>query len=151
MLDTACIEFKGSRDDCGYGNIGVKGKHKKAHRVAWEQANGPIPDGMYVCHHCDNPPCINIDHLFLGTQKDNIQDCILKGRKTQVMGEQVGTHKLTGLDILEIRRIRKENPHPFKNGKGPGISNVEIAKMFNVKSSIIGKIINGTQWKHIPV
>ena len=64
----------------GYGNFKVNGKTKRAHRVAWEEFNGPIPEGMNVCHTCDNPSCVNPEHLFLGTQYDNLQDMKQKGR-----------------------------------------------------------------------
>lgn len=64
----------------GYGQIGDGRCLRYTHRVAWELVNGPIPDGMHVCHHCDNPPCCNVDHLFLGTDADNNADMIAKGR-----------------------------------------------------------------------
>jgi len=64
----------------GYGNFGVDKKHHLAHRVSYELANGPIPDGMWVLHRCDNPPCVNPDHLFLGTRSDNMKDAHQKGR-----------------------------------------------------------------------
>ena len=64
----------------GYGSIKVEGKTKRVHRVYWEELNGPIPEGYGVCHTCDNPPCVRLDHLFLGTQYDNLQDMKQKGR-----------------------------------------------------------------------
>ena len=143
-----CIEFNGCKDGDGYGRVSIKGRHKKAHRVVWEKTRGPIPKGYYICHKCDNPPCCNIEHLFLGTQKDNIHDCISKGRKTQVRGSAVGTSKLTEADVLEIRKLRQENLQPT-NQNTPGLSNVAIAKMYGVQSSIIGKIIHRTLWQHI--
>ena len=73
---TACIEWTGRCNDGGYGTWG----RKLAHRLAWVEANGPIPAGMCVLHACDNPPCINVDHLWLGTQADNAADRESKGR-----------------------------------------------------------------------
>src|SRR5690349_13982377 len=80
-LSTPCIEWDGTRHVKGYGQITIRGRTVRAHRLAWEKANGPIPEGMMVCHKCDNPPCINPEHLFLGTSKDNAQDSIIKGRR----------------------------------------------------------------------
>jgi hypothetical protein len=77
-----CLEWTGFTDDRGYGRIWVDGKCQKAHRIAWELANGLIPDGMCVCHRCDNPPCCDVEKcLFLGTQVENIADMDAKGRR----------------------------------------------------------------------
>lgn len=74
-----CLVYPPTKRD-GYGRIRVDGKSWLAHRFSWVLANGPIPEGMYVCHRCDNPPCINPEHLFLGTQTDNMRDMAAKGR-----------------------------------------------------------------------
>src|SRR5690348_15050361 len=78
-----CLVYLGTKS-AGYGKVGVQdapGGKVGAHRIAWEHHNGPIPDGMYVLHRCDNPPCVEITHLFLGDQRDNMEDAIAKGRK----------------------------------------------------------------------
>ena len=78
---TDCIEWQGPRYPNGYGQVRLpKQRSRGAHRVAYEQAFGPIPEGMVVCHRCDNPPCVNPEHLFVGTQLDNQRDMRAKGR-----------------------------------------------------------------------
>ena len=75
-----CILFVGSKDKDGYGHLTYKRKVYKAHRFAWTHAYGIIPKGMYVLHKCDNPPCVNPDHIYVGDQLDNVRDMNLKGR-----------------------------------------------------------------------
>ena len=78
---TGCrIWTGGTLKDGGYGRVRFAGKDARAHRVAWILANGPIPTGLVVCHACDNPPCVNVEHLFLGTHDDNMADMVAKGR-----------------------------------------------------------------------
>jgi hypothetical protein len=84
---TPCIIFPGCILNSGYGQLRVNGKRWQAHRWAWTQANGPIPAGMKVLHRCDNPPCWNVEHLFLGTQRDNMRDMAVKGR---AVGNAIG-------------------------------------------------------------
>lgn len=75
-----CWEWIGAKRSTGYGQIVKDHRNYLAHRVAWELTNGPIPDGMFVCHHCDNRTCVRPDHLFLGTTTDNMRDMVAKGR-----------------------------------------------------------------------
>lgn len=75
-----CKEWPGGKDPDGYGITRVHGRSRRVPRVEWEKHNGPIPAGMLVCHRCDNPPCFEITHLFLGTPGDNMRDMVAKGR-----------------------------------------------------------------------
>ena len=87
-MDTPCLEWQGYSDRDGYGTFESGYKTVRAHRVAWELAHGPIPDGLHVLHKCDNPPCVQDEHLFLGTEADNAADRDAKGR--QASGDRNG-------------------------------------------------------------
>lgn len=75
-----CWLWEKSCNELGYGLFSIKGVRHRAHRFSWELKNGPIPEGLFACHHCDTPGCVNPNHLFIGTQKDNIRDAMKKGR-----------------------------------------------------------------------
>ena len=124
-----------------YGIVWWNGKKYYAHRAAWIITNGKIPKEMNICHHCDNPMCVNPSHLFLGTQKDNVQDCKNKGRFNKEKGEDRYNATLKESDIIEIRR--RYVPRSKEN------SGVKLAKEFGVGHSMISAIIKKTRWKHV--
>lgn len=97
MKIDSCIVYEGSKDKDGYGKTKVGGRYVRVHRLSWEHEFGPIPEGLWVLHHCDNPPCINPDHLFLGTAKDNAEDCLSKNRNVH----QKKTHCSRGHEFNE--------------------------------------------------
>ena len=99
-----CIEWEGYRHKDGYGRRSVGGKVRQAHRVAWEAVHGDIPEGHCVCHSCDNPPCVNVEHLFLGTHRDNMKDMNNKGRRAGPAGETHHDAKLTDEQVWNVRR-----------------------------------------------
>lgn len=103
-----CWTWDGHTNEQGYGQIGrgytVEGL-ALTHRVAWELTHGPIPDGIGVLHRCDNPPCCRPDHLFLGTQADNMQDAKAKGRARGVAGEANWNSKVTAHHVQQIRDL----------------------------------------------
>ena len=138
-----CWPWIGSLNRQGYGHIaewrdGIR-HNKRSNRLSWEIHHGPIPPGMFVCHHCDNPPCVNPDHLFLGNNFSNMRDMMRKGRKVQTHGEMHGSAKLLDDDIPIIRRMHR-------SGR---TTQCDIAKIYNVSASTIHDIIKGKTWRHI--
>lgn len=92
----SCWEWQCARQLNGYGHLSFHGETTSAHRVAYELAHGPIPDGLIICHRCDNPPCCNPAHLFIGTHKDNTQDAVTKGRMGVAIARRGPDHPLYG-------------------------------------------------------
>lgn len=136
VQESGCIIWTGTLNPQGYGLI-RDGKMKGAHRVAWVLANGPIPDGLWVLHHCDNPPCINTEHLFLGTRQDNIDDKVQKNRSSRLTGETNPAHKLTEGEVLEIRQNTE------------GLSRAALARKYNISHSQVYKVINRWNWRKV--
>lgn len=125
-----CWEWTGNTLSNGYGQIDQMG----AHRVAWSLKNGPIPFGMFVCHKCDNPSCVRVDHLFLGSPKDNTADMLQKGRHPH--GVEIGTNKLTKAQIESIR-----------SEYASGASQTSLAKKYGVGQPHISSIVRKAAWK----
>jgi HNH endonuclease len=132
-----CWEWQGDINGGGYGQFSLGGKRVIAHRFVWELINGPIPEGMFICHKCDNPPCCNPNHLFLGTPKDNSQDRDHKGRGAK--GEKSGVSVLTEEQVLAIRE-------EYARG---GATYLGLGKKYGVRDGTIKKIIERINWKHI--
>lgn len=128
-----CWPWKGGRNGEGYGRIYFDGNTHNAQRAAWILFRGPIPEGMFVCHSCDNPYCVNPAHLFLGTPTDNMRDRDAKGR--QARGERDGNAKLTEDNVRAIRRSCK--------------SIYALSDLFGVAPTTIACARNGTTWAHV--
>lgn len=147
-----CWVWIADRCKDGYGSIKINKKTSRSHRVSWEIHNGPIPDSLWVLHKCDNPPCVNPDHLFLGTVRDNVDDMMRKGRTLKGLnhpshtnpeawarGERVNTAVLTASQVSEILIA-------LKNGAGL----TELGRKYGVLKHAIYSIREGRTWKHIP-
>jgi HNH endonuclease/Helix-turn-helix domain len=141
-----CIEWSGARSSAGYGQKWRDGKLRYVHREAWEKAYGTIPVGMLVMHVCDNPACYRLDHLRLGTQKDNMADASAKGRcrpralssdesyrmieAARAKGKLGGWHRLTLEQVAQVRTLREM-----------GWTQTAIAERFGMSQATISNII----------
>ena len=133
-----CWEWAAAKNSFGHGRFRIGDTVYQAHRLAWQFAYGAIPEGLFVCHHCDNPSCVNPYHLFLGTQKDNMQDAARKGRTAHnsVKGERHGSHKLTKDEVLEIRKLLAEGERLQR----------DIGDKFGVNRRTVSNIKHGNTW-----
>lgn len=138
--EAGCIEWNGSRNRGGYGTVGLNGKIMITSRIAWELRYGEIPAGMFVLHRCDNRCCINPDHLFLGTQQDNIADMKRKGRAKSggARGKQLPQTKISEDDARSIRAMYAS-----------GCKQKELAHKFGVTQSAVSMIVTGRNWKYV--
>lgn len=132
-----CWEWKQAKT-AGYGRFNVPPKVVPAHRYAWEITNGKVADGLLVCHHCDNPGCVNPKHLFVGTHQDNSDDMMRKGRNKY----RPDITKLTAEQVREIRRV-------YVKGKRGAGSTTEIAGKYGVSTKQIILIVQGKAWRHL--
>jgi hypothetical protein len=135
--DNLCWEWIPPKTKEGYANIGIQGKTFYAHRVAWELINDTIPDGLFVLHKCDNRGCVNPKHLFLGTTQDNMDDMVRKGRSPKTAGELNGFHKLTAVQVAEIR----------SRYEAGGISMKSLGKEIGISAMQVHNIVSRKHWK----
>jgi hypothetical protein len=144
----ACWEWTGAKypppNAYGFMSAGVfygAKKFVKAHRVSWEIANGPVPDGLNILHKCDNQGCVNPAHLYAGTQQQNVRDRAVRrrGKEHRQNGSANDNAKLTDAQIVAVRELRKA-----------GQSQMDISRMFGMSQSQISKILNGKAWAHLP-
>jgi len=118
---TGCWYWLGHKTFYGYGHFRIGDKTLRAHRVSWMLHHGPIPEGMCICHHCDKRFCVNLDHLFCGTQEDNMQDAVLKGRAPG--------QRLKPNDYAQIVARARTGERYFKIAADFGISSEYVRKL----------------------
>ena len=129
---TKCILFVGALDDSGYGQLNIRKRPVKAHRISWIIKHGPIPKGMCVMHQCDVRPCIK--HLVLGTQTDNVKDMVKKNRSAS--GERHSHAKLTTSQAIQIHHLAASK----------SMKQIKIAKLFGIHQSQVSHIKTGVNW-----
>lgn len=135
---TGCWNWKGrSRSHSGHAGTLLDSVHMNAHRAAFIVTNGPIADDQIVCHRCDNPICVNPEHLFIGTQADNMRDMSQKGRS--LAGMKSPNAKLNDDHIREIRRSYAAHESTL----------TALAARFGVSKSNVFVIVTGGSWKHV--
>lgn len=132
-----CWLWKGATNGGGYGTYGMA----NAHRIAYIHFVEPIPEGMHVLHRCDNPPCVNPDHLFLGTRKDNMQDAKSKNRMVmppRYEGSQHPESKLQERDVIAMRSEYAE-----------GMAKRALARKYGINKKTVKGIVEYTAWRHV--
>ena len=143
-----CWLWCGAKTYDGYGVIKLRQQRLRTHRVSWELSFGQIPDGLFVLHRCDNPPCVRPDHLFLGTKQDNNRDAVSKGRwangsdkpdHRRKRGEDSPTAKLNDAQVKELRHLHER-----------GTSTRSLAIHFGVGIATVYRTIRRETWKHVP-
>lgn len=134
IASNGCIEWTGNQHTFGYGCVRIDGKTRRAHVVAWELENGPVPKGLFVLHECDNPVCINPAHLHPGTPKRNVEEMQSRGRVA--VGAKLPHTKLSEMDVREVRLMLER-----------GALQREIAEQFGVHRITISQIKTGKTFK----
>ena len=133
---TGCHVWFGDFYSCGYGRISFRGKSTNAHRVAWILTKGRLPQGVFVLHRCDNRACVNVEHLFLGSQRDNIIDMYKKGRGAR--GEKNGQAKINSEQVKQIRERTIS-----------GESQRSLANKFGISKTSIARVVHRITWANV--
>lgn len=129
--DVGCWLWTAARNKDGYGsfNLGMGCGTYLAHRVAWVLSTGEAPNGLEVCHRCDNPACVRPDHLFLGTHTDNVRDCVTKGRLHGHRYESGECHRMAKLTVNDVEAIRIATGTQREIGARYGISQMHVSRI----------------------
>lgn len=139
LAPSGCWEYTGTITCHGYGHVRLSGRLVRAHRYAWTLRNGAIPAGLVVCHSCDNRRCINPEHLFLGTQQENNDDKVRKGRVPR--GVTHGNAKFLVQQVLAIRAAWASEPTPSRRA--------ELAKQHGVSEETIRKVVKFITYRYV--
>jgi hypothetical protein len=135
-----CWIWQGSKSESGYGRINIRPRIQRAHRVSYEVFVGPIPDGAEIMHSCDNPACVNPEHLSPGTHRQNMEDAASKGRMARLKGQENPSASLCDSQVAYIF----SDPSKHKRGY---IS--RMARLYDVSRTTIRDILTRRKWSHI--
>jgi len=139
------------KSDRGYGCFQIGKKNCRAHRVVWEMENDPIPDGLHVLHQCDNPSCVKLDHLFLGTHADNMADMKRKGRSAGASGDRNGARLYPerlkrGTDVANSI-LDPQKAQEIRRLYNRGCRQVDLASMFGISQPTVSQVVRGVTWR----
>lgn len=140
QMTDSCWIWNGYRDKTGYGRMTYEGKAMLTHRLAWIITFGNIPSKKNILHICDNPPCVNPAHLYVGTQAENVRDRVIRGRSNYNRGEQCFNSKLNPSKVQAIRR-------KYSTEK---VSTYKLGEEFGVSHHTIRKVVQRRTWAHVP-
>lgn len=140
--NNGCWNWVAYHNSDGYGKLSINGKSEFAHRISWVLHFGDIPHGLCVCHHCDNPRCVNPDHLFLASHTENMKDMKIKGRTSlcKNFGEKNGNSKLTSENVESIRRLASSSENHYGLMKS-------ICETYNISKATLYRVISYKTWK----
>lgn len=141
-----CWLWTGAKNGMGYGCLDVDGRTVRAHRFSYEMEHGPVPSDMLVCHHCDNPSCVNPDHLFLGTPSDNMRDMARKGRSG---GYRSGVGNGLTEERHPMARLARSDVARIKAMLFAGHTQTSIAALYGVRPNTISRIARGETWRGV--
>ncbi len=148
-----CWPWRAYQDPLGYGALRWDGKVEDAHRVSWRLANGPIPEGLGVLHRCDNPECVNPQHLFLGTPGDNARDRVQKGRNADIKGDRNPSriHRLSMPrgEGHTSAKLTEQQVRAIRNAAASGTSCCELGRQYGLNNASIGRIVRRITWRHV--
>jgi HNH endonuclease len=147
----ACWIWDGTTTQHGYGKIRTgRGTTTGAHRFAWESKHGPIPHGLRVLHRCDNPICVNPDHLFLGTQRDNIHDMIEKRRHLHGDAHRAAVSlRLPRGSHVHGAKLTEDGVRAMRARYAQGESMRQLAAAFGIRKGTVWQVVTGKSWKHV--
>lgn len=146
--DEGCWLWTAHRNHRGYGIFNLNGRTSRAHRVAYTLTKGPIPDGAIVCHTCDNPPCCNPDHLWLGTLADNNRDKTCKGRNVRPIRDETAVNYIRGEDS-NFAKLMEADVRAIRARRIAGDRTKDIAADYKIDRTLVWQICKGKVWSHV--